>query len=129
VVEPSPDRLELRSLRVLGTHGALAEERTRPQPFELDLDIALDLSAAAGSDALGDTADYGALAEVAAKVIEGPSFALLEALADAVAVAILAVDGRIEAVTVTLRKLRPPVGVDLGTAAVRRSRVRGAGGP
>ena len=31
-----------------------------------------------------------------------------------------------QAVTVTLRKLRPPVGVDLGTAGVRRRRVRSA---
>ncbi len=124
--DATEDRIELRSLRVLGTHGVLDEERARPQPFELDLDIALDMGPAAASDALEATADYGQLAEVAAAVVQGPSFRLLEALADAVAVALLAADERVEAVTVTLRKLRPPVGVDVSTAGVRRRRVRPA---
>ena len=30
--------LELRGLRVLGVHGALTEEQSRAQPFEVDLD-------------------------------------------------------------------------------------------
>jgi dihydroneopterin aldolase len=122
--EAAEDRIELRSLRVLGTHGVLDEERARPQPFELDLDITLDMGRAAATDALETTADYGQLAEIAAGVVQGPSFRLLEALADAVAMALLDADERIEAVTVTLRKLRPPVGVDLGTAGVRRRRAR-----
>ena len=53
-----PDRIELRGLRVLGTHGLLAEERSRPQPFEVDLDVVADLSAAGESDDLRETIDY-----------------------------------------------------------------------
>ena len=37
------DRIEIRGLRVLGVHGLLPEERDRPQPFEVDLDLVLDL--------------------------------------------------------------------------------------
>ena len=47
------DRIELRGLRVLGTHGVLPEERERAQPFEVDLDIDADLRPAGVSDALG----------------------------------------------------------------------------
>ena len=54
-----PDRIELRGLRVLGAHGVLPEEQQRAQPFEVDLDLELDLRPAGRSDALADTVDYG----------------------------------------------------------------------
>ena len=48
------DRIELRGLRVVGTHGALPEEQVRAQPFEVDLDIEVDLRPAGLSDDLDD---------------------------------------------------------------------------
>ena len=117
------DVIELRGLRVLGRHGALAGEQDREQPFEIDIDLEVDLASAARSDALTDTVDYGAMARVAAAVVEGPSCHLLEAVAARIADAMLS-DGRVAAVTVTLRKLRPPVPVDLATAGVRLTRRR-----
>lgn len=117
------DRIELRGLRVVGTHGVLPEERARAQPFELDLDLEVDLGAAGASDDLHDTVDYGAVAETAARVVGEESFRLLEALAARVADALLA-DARVRAVTVGVRKLRPPVPVDLGSAGVRVTRRR-----
>jgi dihydroneopterin aldolase len=122
---PTGDRIELRGLRVVGTHGILPEEKVRAQPFEVDLDLAVDLTAASGSDRLADTVDYAAVAESAAALVSGPrSYGLLEALADAVAAAVLAVDPRIMGTTVTIRKLEPPMVVDIATVGVRISRVR-----
>jgi len=118
------DRIQLRGLRVMGTHGVLPEERSRAQPFELDLDLAVDLAPASGSDRLADTVDYGAVADLAAAVVAGPSFELLEALAGAVAQATLVSDTRITEVTVHLRKLRPPLPMDLGTVGIRITRRR-----
>jgi dihydroneopterin aldolase len=115
------DRIELRGLRVTGTHGVLPEEQTRAQPFELDLDIEADLRAAGTSDALDDTVDYGALSETAARVVANERHALLERVAERVAEEALR-DPRVHAVTVTVRKLRPPVPVDLASAAVRVTR-------
>ena len=112
------DRIELRALRAVGTHGVLAEEQTRAQPFEVDLELEADLEAAGRSDDLADTVDYGALAEQVAAVVAGERYALLERLAERIAETALA-DGRVRSVTVTVRKLRPPVAVDLGSAAVR----------
>jgi dihydroneopterin aldolase len=112
-------RIFVRGLRVVGVHGALPEERQRAQPFELDLDIWGDVGDAAVSDRLSDTADYGALAARAAQVVETSSFALLEALARAVAAALLEADTRVEAVAVTVRKLRPPLALDVDTVGVR----------
>ena len=119
------DRIELRGLRAVGTHGVLVEEQDRAQPFEVDLDLAVDLRPAGVSDALADTVDYGAVADVVAATVSGPrSFALLEALAWHVADAVLDVDHRITGVTVVLRKLRPPLAVDIDTVGVRVARRR-----
>jgi len=114
------DCIELRGLRAVGTHGALPEERVRAQPFEVDLDVDVDLRAAGRSDELGDTIDYGAFTETVVAVVAGPHAELLEHLAERVATAVLNRAGpRAKSVTVTVRKLRPPVPADLASAAVR----------
>lgn len=114
----SADRIELRGLRVLGTHGALPEEQVRAQPFEVDLDLTVDLRAAARSDDLADTVDYGELTGLVAAVVTGERHVLLERLAQRIAETALA-DERVLAVDVTVRKLRPLVAVHLATAGVR----------
>jgi dihydroneopterin aldolase len=120
---PAEDRIELRGLRFVAAHGALPEEAARPQPFEVDLDLLVDLRRAGRSDELGETVDYGALCEAVRSVMEGPHTALLERLAEEVANKVLAVaGGRAHGVVVTVRKLRPPVPFDMASAAVRITR-------
>jgi len=119
------DRIELRGLRVVGTHGLLPEERTRAQPFEVDLDLDVDLRPAGDSDRLADTVDYGAVAAAVERTLAGPrSFGLLEGLVAHVAAAVLQVDPRITGVTVALRKLRPPLALDIASVGVRVARSR-----
>lgn len=118
------DLIELRGLRLAGVVGVLPHEQAQPQPLELDLDVGVDLLAAGTSDDLGDTVDYGALCDVVERVVTTSHFALLEALAEQVAAALLAIDGRIETVTVAVRKLRPPVPQPLTTSGVRITRAR-----
>jgi len=115
------DRIELRGLRVLGICGALPEERERPQPLEIDLDVETDLTRAGRSDALADTVDYGSVAQAAVRVATDECFILLERLAERIAEEVGTVAG-VRSVTVAVRKLRPPVPLDLATAGVRISR-------
>jgi dihydroneopterin aldolase len=117
------DRIEVRGLRVDGVHGVLDEEQHRPQPFEIDLDLYLDLAAAATSDALDATADYGVAVDGAVSVVLGPHRQLLETLAGAIAEVVLE-DPRIDAVTVAIRKLRPPVPAEVTSTGVRIHRRR-----
>jgi len=117
------DTVELRGLWVMGVHGVLPEEQTRAQPFEVDLDVEADLSVAGRSDDVADTVDYGVLAEAVARVVGGERFQLLERLAERIAEVVLD-DPRAVSVTVAVRKLRPPVPVDLSTAGVRITRRR-----
>lgn len=121
------DEVEILGLRVLGHHGANPGEQDRAQPFSLDLRFSYDMAAAGASDDLADAVDYGAVARAAAAVVTERRFALLEALAAAIAEAVLE-DGRIAEVEVRVAKLRPPVPLDVASAGVVR-RVRRAGRP
>ncbi|HEY8058508.1 MAG TPA: dihydroneopterin aldolase [Acidimicrobiales bacterium] len=118
-----PDRIELRGLRALGLCGILPEEGSRAQPLEVDLDIEADLSVPGASDELGDTIDYSAVCAMAERIVTAERFDLLEALATRLAEAAL-VDERVVAVTVAVRKLRPPVPPHLDTCGVRITRTR-----
>lgn len=120
----SADLIELRGLRVAGIVGVLDHERTQPQPLDVDLDLVVDLDRAASSDDLRDTVDYGAVCATAEQVVTSTSFALLEALTRQVADSVLALDDRIQEVTVWVRKLRPPVAQHLATSGVRLTRTR-----
>jgi dihydroneopterin aldolase len=121
---PPADLIELRGLQVVGICGALPEERDRPQPLEIDLDVEADLAPAGWSDDLADTIDYGALCDAVAAVVADGSPQLLEHLAAKIAGEVIGVDERIVAVTVGVRKLRPPVPHALATSGVRIRRDR-----
>jgi dihydroneopterin aldolase len=121
---PDGDRIEILDLRVVGVHGVLPEERERAQPFSLDIVAWVDTAAAQQSDALSDTVDYGALAQLASEVVSQRSYQLLEALAGRLADALLGTDSRLEAIEVTVRKLRPPLALDVASTAVRVVRSR-----
>ena len=107
------DRIELRGLRVLGVHGALPEEQDRAQPFEVDLDVEADLSVAGASDDLPDTVDYGAVAAVVAAVVGGERSGSWSGWPSGTRRRWRRSTPGSGAVTVTVRKLRPPVPVDL----------------
>ena len=118
------DRIELRGLVALAVCGALPEERERPQPLEVDLDVHLDLAPAGASDALDETVDYGALCAAVEKVLTGERFTLLERVATRVADTVLGQLPLVDSVTVSVRKLRPPVPHLLATSGVRITRGR-----
>ncbi len=118
------DRLLLGGLRVMALCGALPEERTRAQPFELEVEIGADLAVAGRSDDLDDTVDYGAVCAAVCAAAEGEQFTLMEAMAQRVAEVCLNADLRVEWVTVSVKKLRPPVPQHLSTSGVRITRVR-----
>ncbi len=110
----------------MGRHGVLPEEQLRAQPFEVDLRLETDLSAAASSDRLEDTVDYGLVTEAVARTVELESYRLLERLADRIAGICMSLSG-VTAVEVTVRKLRPPVPVHVSSVGVtlRRSAAGG----
>lgn len=112
------DRLVLSGIKASGIHGVLDSERDSSQPFEINLAIEADLTAASASDDLGLTIDYSRVAADVSRIVREETFGLIEALASRIAEAVLA-DSRISAVEVEVRKLRPEVEARLSYAAVQ----------
>src|SRR3954452_18715560 len=112
------DKILISGLRELGVHGVLPEEQVRPQPFEVDVELQVELASAAASDDLADTVDYAAVADAVREVVRNEHYALLERLAGRIA-EVCRRDDRVLSVTVTVRKLRPPVAAMLDHVAVR----------
>lgn len=110
----------VEGLEILGVHGVLPEEQTRAQPFAVDLELTADLGPAGESDDLADTIDYGAVIDAVVRVVQTEQYQLLERLAVRVA-AVCREDERVTAVTVTIRKLRPPVPASVDSVGVRIS--------
>jgi dihydroneopterin aldolase len=121
-----PDMIEIRGLRALGIIGVCPEERERPQPFELDIDLEADLSEAGETDDLHDTIDYGVAVAIAEKVVQTEQHLLLERVAQRIATDLLALE-RVDGVRVTIRKVRPPLPQDVNTSGVTVVRRRAAG--
>ncbi|MDP6863127.1 MAG: dihydroneopterin aldolase [Acidimicrobiales bacterium] len=112
------DCIQLRGLRVVCIVGVLPEERQRPQPIELDIDIYTDLSIAGKSDDLADTVDYGAAAEAVSEICLSSQAQLLEHLAQRIADQLLLLTP-VSAVAITIKKMRPPIPVDINSTAVQ----------
>ena len=102
------DTIALTGLRVHGRHGVLPEERRDGQDFVVDAVLTLDVRPAATADDLALTADYGALAEALAKVVEGPPCDLIETLATRLVEVCLAAP-HVTAAEVTVHKPSAPI--------------------
>ena len=115
------DRILIPGLREHGVHGVLPEERVRKQPFEVNLELHVDLAKAGMTDDLADTVDYGLVCEAVSRVVASESYQLLERLATRIA-EVCTVDPRVTGVVVEVRKLQPPVPVEVDHVAVRIQR-------
>lgn len=117
------DRIEVRGLELLVYCGVLPEEQARKQPFRFDLDLYLDMAEAGATDDLADTVNYGAVADLLAEQLAEERFYLLERMATRTAELVMT-ESLVEAVTVTVCKIRPPVPVHVDTTGVRIHRSR-----
>lgn len=117
------DRIALTGLRVHGNHGVFEHERRDGQEFVVDITLWLDLKAAAETDDLKQTYHYGELAEMAAAIIGGEPYDLIETVAGKIADAAMQ-DTRLHAVEVTVHKPSAPIPLtfDDVSVTIRRSR-------
>ena len=113
----------LHNMVFLGRHGLLEREQRESQPFEVDIELLLNLQPAGVDDDLEQTVDYAAVFEVCRQVVESTSYKLIEALAEAIAHEILAAFPIAE-VGVRVRKPNVPIEGTLGYAAVEIWRQR-----
>lgn len=84
------DRILVARIAVFAYHGLLAEEARLGQRFYISLDCRLDLRPAGRSDDVARTVSYADLTAIVTRIATERRFALIEALAEAIAAEILA---------------------------------------
>ena len=117
------DIIHLSGIEVFAHHGVFDHERTDGQLFVVDLDVEVDATRAATTDALEDTLDYGALASAVRDAVASEPLNLLEALAMRVLRAVFVFD-LATAARVTIHKPSAPMPVTLGGVSVTLYRQR-----
>jgi len=114
--------IEVYGLEVLGYHGVLPEERERGQVFVYDVTLVAH-DAGVRSDRLDDTIDYTGVAACIREISDGRRFNLIEALAGAVADALVT---RFDVSRARVRVRKPDVQlggpVEFTAATVERAR-------
>lgn len=93
--------VEVRELTLFGRHGIHAHEKEQGQEFVFD--VALDVGERGVSDRIQDAVDYREIARVVQEVSAARNYDLIEALASAIADALVARFAP-EAVRVRVRK-------------------------
>ncbi|MDR5712192.1 2-amino-4-hydroxy-6-hydroxymethyldihydropteridine diphosphokinase [Nesterenkonia flava] len=118
------DLIRLTGLRMTGYHGVFDFEKTEGQPFVVDAELELDLTAAARTDNVIDTVSYADVADLIEDVVSKERFDLIETLADTIARAILFSDERIRATTITVHKPRAPLTQEFDDVSITVRRAR-----
>lgn len=118
------DTITLTRVTAIGYHGVFEHEKRDGQPFITDVVLHLDVSAAAASDDLAKTADYGAVAETIVAMVTGEAFDLIETLSVRTAEKILADFTQVDAVEVTIHKPKAPIQVPFGDVSITVFRSR-----
>ena len=117
------DRIFLRGMRFMACHGVLPYEREVPQPFEVDVEMGLDLRAAGEADDLRQTVNYAEVYDVVSTVLTVTAKKLIEALAEEIAADLLRDFDALRWVRVTVHKPAAPIdGIfsDVGVTILRR---------
>jgi dihydroneopterin aldolase len=118
------DHVALLNMRFEGKHGVLEFEQTTAQPFEVDAELYLDLGPAGRSDDIELTIDYREVFRICREVVEGPSFRLIEAVAETIAGRILTELRAVAISEVVIRVRKPrvalPGSIDAAMVEIRR---------
>ena len=117
------DAIFVNGLVLHAYHGVMPHEAKVGQSFAIDLELEIDLSAAARSDKVMDTVSYDKVVECASEAFSAQRLRLIEAAAGRVADAVLAAFPRVNAIEVTIHKPHAPIAAtfsDVGVTLVRK---------
>ena len=107
----------LNEVRFHARHGVMPQERDTGGDFIVTLRAKYDFTKALGSDNVEDTLNYADIFGIINKVMQEPS-CLIEHVAGRIGECIFKAMPDIESLDITLKKLNPPIGADLDSAAV-----------
>ncbi len=109
--------ITINTIRVYAHHGCLEEEGIVGSAYEIDLEVEADLEKPSHSDQLSDTVDYVHLHRIVTEEMKIRS-KLLEHVARRVIQRILDEIKQVDAVSVRVSKINPPIGGDVDRVSV-----------
>lgn len=119
----TPATVRLEGLTVYAHHGMVAEERSLGQRFEFDVELDVPDCVACRTDESADAVAYEAIAAVIVEVATNFRFSLMEALAEAVCMELLA-EFPVTHVRLSVSKTAPSIPHAVGRATIRIERTR-----
>jgi len=117
------DELSILGIEAFGHHGVFEHERRDGQTFVVDLTLGLDTTAAAASDDLRDTVDYGTLVSEVVTAVERDPVDLIETLAERIA-GVCLLDARVEWARVSVHKPDAPIAATFADVRLTITRQR-----
>ena len=118
------DELSVTGIECWAHHGVFDFERRDGQTFVVDLVLGIDTRAAAGSDDLVQTVNYGTLALDVKAAVERDPVDLIETVVQRIADVCL-LESRVEWARVTLHKPDAPIDATYSDVALTITRTRG----
>lgn len=109
--------IELTNMEFFSHHGCFSEEQLIGNKFIVNLSVKYDLGKASASDELSDTINYQELYNIVKEQM-GITSKLLEHVAGRILNAIKTKYPMIESATVSIDKLNPPLGGQVGSSRV-----------
>lgn len=117
------DRITLTGLEAFAHHGVFDFEREQGQRFLIDIEISVDLRAAAAGDDLSNTVHYGELADAIVAAVAADPVDLIETVAERVAQLALGYPG-VSRARVTVHKPDAPIAAPFTDVSVSVDRVK-----
>ncbi len=118
------DKITVTGLKIYAYHGCLLSEKEKGQDFYIDLNIFLNLNDAGKTDELDCTVDYACVCTTVREAFTKKSYDLIEAAAEAVAMAVLKKYSLISSVEVTVHKPNAPIPAEFNDISVNILRTR-----
>ena len=118
------DELSVKGIECFAHHGVFDFEKREGQTFVVDLVLGIDTRAAAASDDLRDTVNYGSLTLDVKAAVERDPVDLIETVVQRIADVCL-LDLRVEWARVTLHKPDAPIDATYSDVALTITRTRG----
>lgn len=119
------DKIVIERLEFQGRCGVTPEERRRPQPLAIDLELDCETALAASSDRIIDTVDYAQVTERIVELGAREDCALLETFSEKL-LAMLFTEFPVSRAKLWLRKLAPPLAQMTGSVGIKVERARAA---
>jgi len=109
--------ITIHDVRLHARHGVMEQERAVGADYEVTLRVGYDVSRAMTTDDIADTISYARLYELIRAEMNQPS-ALLEHVAGRIARSVMKHFPQVSSVSISVRKLNPPMGADCRGASV-----------